>query len=452
MANADIIGKNISGYLVKEIIGKGSQGETYIVSKGGKKYCMKRFVFVGKDMGVFKKFDLFEREINVLKGMDIDGVPKYINHFSLNGEMFLVMELVQGKDLRKVHFEGGNFGDIQCSKFIEDIGGIVQKLGKRGITHRDINPKNVIWDGERFWLVDFGGVKIGKGEGSTVVGTFGYMGMEQFRGKVERSTDWYGMGMTLVWMLCGKEPEELGYKDNGELDIGKLDLGEFGGRIGGWVKGDWKKRVWDSGIVVSKGTGLKRIKKFHLSRMILWLALGISLFLLTNFVSFLFFALGFMTYLLCIPAMIRNIWDGGVQKTEKEITSAHSGTEKESIKYYKEQTSGWWDESITHGSKDLFKALKKRRDDKDDKFTQSSFTETFKESIQHNLSSLSACVVCGKSFYKDYDTKTCSDECLQKLEENKRIAKMRVKAQDEQYGEFEVQPVRKTFHGHSRMK
>lgn len=95
--------------------------------------------------------------------MDIIGVPKYIDHFSLEGEYYLIMEYVEGKDLRKIRLDGGSFGEGMCRKFIEDIGEIVLKLGEGRITHRDINPKNVIWDGGKFWLVDFGGVKVGRG-------------------------------------------------------------------------------------------------------------------------------------------------------------------------------------------------------------------------------------------------------------------------------------------------
>jgi serine/threonine protein kinase len=273
-----------------------------------------------------------------LSELEIVGVPKSIEYFEDTGKFYLVQELVRGKDLRKYVVGGGVITEEMCSKYILDIGKVLSELRGLGITHRDINPRNVIWDGERFWLVDFGGVKVGRGEGSTIVGTYGYMGMELFRGKAEESTDWYGMGMTLVWMLSGREPEDIGYLEDGELDIGSVDLGMYSARIWGWVRSDWKKRVWDMGEFgsigvksysnlyaikkeISKSIPIKsvqkriRVKKFHLHRVMLWLILfvGVCLF---GFFSSMFIAYGcVIMYLIGLKGIIRNIWDGGVKES-----------------------------------------------------------------------------------------------------------------------------------------
>ena len=45
--------------------------------------------------------------------------------------------------------------------------------------------------------------------GSTVVGTFGYMAPEQFRGKAIPATDLYSLGATLLFLLTHRSPAEL---------------------------------------------------------------------------------------------------------------------------------------------------------------------------------------------------------------------------------------------------
>lgn len=77
---------------------------------------------------------------------------------------------------------------------------------------RDIKPDNIVIEGGktggRVFLVDFGGVQAAAaGEsfalGSTVIGTYGYMAPEQFRGAAQPASDLYGLGGTLLYLLSG---------------------------------------------------------------------------------------------------------------------------------------------------------------------------------------------------------------------------------------------------------
>lgn len=77
---------------------------------------------------------------------------------------------------------------------------------------RDIKPNNIVVEGGktggRVFLVDFGGVQaMAAGEsfamGSTVIGTYGYMAPEQFRGAAQPASDLYSLGGTLLYLLSG---------------------------------------------------------------------------------------------------------------------------------------------------------------------------------------------------------------------------------------------------------
>ena len=82
------------------------------------------------------------------------------------------------------------------------------------VIHRDIKPNNLIRSDEgKIYLVDFGAVQNTYYhtliQGSTVVGTYGYMAPEQFRGKAVPATDLYSLGATILYLLTHRSPAEL---------------------------------------------------------------------------------------------------------------------------------------------------------------------------------------------------------------------------------------------------
>jgi serine/threonine protein kinase len=66
-------------------------------------------------------------------------------------------------------------------------------------------------------LVDFGAVRDAAHsqtfDGSTVVGTYGFMAPEQFRGHASERTDLYGVGATCLYLLAQRTPVDLEEKN-----------------------------------------------------------------------------------------------------------------------------------------------------------------------------------------------------------------------------------------------
>ena len=80
---------------------------------------------------------------------------------------------------------------------------------------RDVKAENIVLEGGRaggrVYLVDFGGVQAAAAgdalqTGSTIIGTYGYMAPEQFRGQATPASDLYGLGGTLLFALSGAHP------------------------------------------------------------------------------------------------------------------------------------------------------------------------------------------------------------------------------------------------------
>lgn len=82
------------------------------------------------------------------------------------------------------------------------------------LIHRDIKPSNIIFvPPDKIYLIDFGAVRdkllnLEQG-GSTIIGTFGYMPMEQYEGRAVPGTDIYSLGITLIHLLSHKDPAEM---------------------------------------------------------------------------------------------------------------------------------------------------------------------------------------------------------------------------------------------------
>jgi serine/threonine protein kinase len=86
------------------------------------------------------------------------------------------------------------------------------------VIHRDIKPSNILLGNRSgnsigdVYLVDFGSVQTvaKKEEGTiTIVGSYGYIPLEQFGGQTTTASDLYSLGMTLIYLLTGTHPAEL---------------------------------------------------------------------------------------------------------------------------------------------------------------------------------------------------------------------------------------------------
>ena len=128
-----------------------------------------------------------------------------------DGELIVAMRLIEGGDLRKLI---DREGPLEPSRAIHLLGQVAEALDAAhaaGIVHRDVKPHNILVEGERAYLSDFGLAKAyaetGSGTGASVVGTVEYMAPEQWRGeRVGPEADVYALGCVLYEALTGVVP------------------------------------------------------------------------------------------------------------------------------------------------------------------------------------------------------------------------------------------------------
>jgi serine/threonine protein kinase len=182
---------------------------------------------------IWDDLKLFEREAETLKHLDLPAIPRYLDYFefdlpTLKG-FALVQTYIDARSLEEVVTSGRRFTESELQEFATLMLDILDYLHslQPPVIHRDIKPSNILLTNRsgnsigNVYLVDFGSVQnvAAKDSGTmTIVGTYGYMPMEQFGGKTVPASDLYSLGATLIYTIAGTHPADLP-QDDGKIQL-----------------------------------------------------------------------------------------------------------------------------------------------------------------------------------------------------------------------------------------
>src|SRR2546423_667145 len=98
---------------------------------------------------------------------------------SLEGEVYLVMEYVEGRTLdQEVRARGGRLAPAESLKIIEQVASVLDAAHAQGVVHRDLKPSDIMLtsDGGTVKLLDLGIAKISDAQaGGTALTTAGQL-------------------------------------------------------------------------------------------------------------------------------------------------------------------------------------------------------------------------------------------------------------------------------------
>jgi eukaryotic-like serine/threonine-protein kinase len=166
----------------------------------------------------------FVNEAKTLVQLQHGSIAQVLDMGLHEGEPYLALEFVDGKDLRKVAARARERNmPLPLTFVLYTMGRVLDALAyahrKRddeekeiGLVHRDVSPQNILisYEGE-VKVIDFGLAKstlnVARTNPSIVLGKFLYMSPEQARHtKVDRRTDLYSVGLCLYELVAGKNP------------------------------------------------------------------------------------------------------------------------------------------------------------------------------------------------------------------------------------------------------
>jgi serine/threonine protein kinase len=157
----------------------------------------------------------FQREAKAASALQHPNIVQVFDYGQTNGNYFIVMELIEGTDLRR-YLRSRGILDIDRAVIIaHDIALGLGAAHQRSIVHRDVKPQNVLVgrDGS-IKLTDFGIASVYKDINAErltttgmTLGTVQYYAPEQAQGEiVSPAADVYALGIVMYEMLTGRPP------------------------------------------------------------------------------------------------------------------------------------------------------------------------------------------------------------------------------------------------------
>ncbi len=155
--------------------------------------------------------DRFLEEARTIAGLAHPNIVQVFDTEQAYATLFLVMEKVEGTDLRAVLDQEGSLPPEEVADIVRQLAHALAFAHERGIVHRDVKPANTALDEDgSVKLMDFGIARrlTRENEGSDIVeGTPRYLAPEAIAGHpIDGRADIYALGVMTWEMLVGRPP------------------------------------------------------------------------------------------------------------------------------------------------------------------------------------------------------------------------------------------------------
>jgi len=207
------IGEEVAGYRIEELIARGGMGVVYRATHVGldRPVALKVIARELADRRGFR--ERFLRESRLAARLEHPSVVPIYDSREADGELLVIMRLVTGGDLRQLIDSEGSLPPNRAINLLAQVADALDAAHAAGIVHRDVKPQNILVEGDRAYLSDFGLAKAidesGAASAASVVGTAQYMSPEQWRGdSIGPAADVYSLGCVLYEAITGIPPFE----------------------------------------------------------------------------------------------------------------------------------------------------------------------------------------------------------------------------------------------------
>jgi len=232
----------LKSYIIKEVLGKGGFGITYLAhdENFNQNVAIKEFFLNGystrnddyslrtegeqADEMVKWGLDRFVTEANTIRLFKHPNIVKIHSIIRENNTAYIVMQYEQGKALSELLKENKNFSEEELSDIVLPLLDGLETMHNQGFIHRDIKPGNIfIRDDNSPVLIDFGSARFTLEDDKTLTQlvTPGYAPYEQYHGKSDTQGPWtdiYSLGATLYQVITGEKLLDSNFRANSSSD------------------------------------------------------------------------------------------------------------------------------------------------------------------------------------------------------------------------------------------
>ncbi|MER8044627.1 tetratricopeptide repeat protein [Streptomyces sp. NPDC094032] len=226
-------------YRLHEVIGRGGMGEVWRATDEalGRRVAVKCLRPLGpqRDPAALTVLrERFRREARVAAALQHRGITVVHDFGESDGVLFLVMELLDGRNLSQLLGDNGK-DPLPVDEVVEIAGQVADALAythRQGVVHRDLKPANIVRLGDgAVKICDFGIARFAAETGITsrltgtgiAMGTPHYMSPEQIGGggEIDHRSDLYSLGCVLYEIATGVPPFDL--EDTWAVLVGHRD-------------------------------------------------------------------------------------------------------------------------------------------------------------------------------------------------------------------------------------
>ncbi|MEW6060658.1 MAG: protein kinase [Bacteroidota bacterium] len=207
-----MVGQSISHYTILEKLGEGGMGVVYKAQDTKlDRFVALKFLPVHLAASEHDKARFIQeaKSASALNHPNVCTIHDISEH---EGQLFIVMEYVDGKSLKE---KKETLGQKQILEIGVQVAEGLAAAHEKGIVHRDIKPDNIMIRKDGIvQIMDFGLAKLYTSgnvsrltKAGTTMGTMGYMSPEQVQGlDVDHRTDIFSLGVVLYELLAGESP------------------------------------------------------------------------------------------------------------------------------------------------------------------------------------------------------------------------------------------------------